>query len=136
KRRRPALQAEDNGEGSGVSIIEISDPKPEPRAACGPTEADSVTGCLLGKHNNLQESRTERETECGFQDRFVKPLGHLFSCWLRRDRTCAIASRGEAKLHNLTDAMASIDSPTQASPHFRQLRSAISSYLDAEVGSI
>src|SRR3954454_19050199 len=47
-----------------------------------------------------------------------------------------VSSCGEAETPWLTDATASIDSPPQASPHFRQLRSAISSYLDAEVGSI
>src|SRR5206468_4973102 len=47
-----------------------------------------------------------------------------------------VSSCGEAETPWLTDAKASIDSPPQASPHFRQLRSAISSCLDAEVGCI
>jgi hypothetical protein len=36
---------------------------------------------------------------------------------------------------NRRPAMATIDSPPHGSPHFRRVRDAISSYLDAEVGS-
>jgi hypothetical protein len=37
---------------------------------------------------------------------------------------------------NRQAAPATIDSPPHGSPHFRRVRDAISSYLDAEVGCI